>query len=1410
MKKLFLITVAFICILNNISATDYYVSPAGNNTTGNGTSGSQWRTITYALIHVSGPGAIIHVAAGKYNTSVGEVFPIAMKNGVSLIGAGIDTSFIDAGSNNGVFQCDSIVDASTKIEKFTIENGQVSGYGGGFFISAGSLLQINNNKIINNTSNFSMDNDGGGAFYIENSSPKIIDNIISGNTSEDGGDAIYLSNSSALIKGNKIINNFNSSWSNCLYITGSTSNPRFINNVIAGNSGDAFNCNTSSFPEIINNTISDNTGNGIYIYYATPDSIINNIISYNLGYGINEYGSTSNHGIIGYNLFYVNAHGLFEDKTNVSYFTATDLNSVSECGNNIVGDPMFVNKAAGDYHLQCISPAIDKGDTSFEFKNEPLPNGNRIDIGAYGNTFEAHPKCIPSSLPIDIFVGPGGNNTTGNGTQVKPWKTISFALSQISSGRHIVHVASGTYNISSDEIFPIYLKDSVSLIGTGIDTSYIDAKGSASGIFQCIGITDDSAKIEKFTIENGQVSGCGGGFFISAGSFLQINNNKIINNTSNFSNNGDDGGAFYIENSSPKIIDNIISGNASEYDNGCAIYLSNSSALIKGNKIINNFNSSGTNCLYITSTSHPRIINNVIAGNSGDAFNCNTSSVPVIINNTISDNSGDGIKLEAANADSIINNIISFNSGYGIEESSESENPKFINYNLFYINANGLFKDKDAVIYSTATALNSVTGCKNNIDNDPMFVNKATGDYHLKCISPAIDKGDSLFAFSNEPLPNGNRIDIGAYGNTREATSKCEPTSLPVDLYVNSISGKDSSDYGTASNTPWKTITYALSQISNGRHTVHVASGTYNKKLGETFPINMKDSVTLQGAGSNESIIDAGGLNTVVTCIGISDTSTELASFKIEGGGTVSDGVGIFISAGSLLKVMNNNITDNNPSSFMSGGGGIYITNASPSILNNTINNNGAESYTEDGAGIYMNNSSPLIFGNIITGNGYSGFGSSGCLYTTALGNPRIVNNVIAKNYGTGIYCGSNASIVNNTITDNDNDGIYVSVNVDSIINNIISFNGGYGIEEYDANSDPVMVSYNLFYKDSLGDYYDEGNTKDSTAVLLNSISGYSNNIDGDPMFVNKIKGDYHLKQGSPAINTGDPNSPRDYDGSIADIGVFATPELVLPVINIIVTGLDGVETITTNNGTLQMIAKVQPSSADDTTVTWSVSNRLASINSTGLLTAIDNGDDTVIATANDGSGVYGQAVIHISGQTTNCTLVPDSKATIYQGGGPNVYYFATDTFAKGVTYQWYYNGKAIQGATKYYYVAYQNYGAYYVEIMQNGKACPSISKTDTLSDVSNKSKAAEVNEISLYPNPAKNELFVKIINGYKGEITFTISDLVGRMKYNTKFYKEETVLTTSISIIDLTKGYYMVDVKTNSKILEKYMFIKQ
>lgn len=44
------------------------------------------------------------------------------------------------------------------------------------------------------------------------------------------------------------------------------------------------------------------------------------------------------------------------------------------------------------------------------------------------------------------------------------------------------------------------------------------------------------------------------------------------------------------------------------------------------------------------------------------------------------------------------------------------------------------------------------------------------GDYHLDPNSPAIDAGDPNSSCDWEPVPNGSRVNMGAYGNTSEAT----------------------------------------------------------------------------------------------------------------------------------------------------------------------------------------------------------------------------------------------------------------------------------------------------------------------------------------------------------------------------------------------------------------------------------------------------------------------------------------------------------------------------------------------------------------------------------------------------------------------------------------------------------------
>ncbi len=72
-----------------------------------------------------------------------------------------------------------------------------------------------------------------------------------------------------------------------------------------------------------------------------------------------------------------------------------------------------------------------------------------------------------------------------------------------------------------------------------------------------------------------------------------------------------------------------------------------------------------------------------------------------------------------------------------------------------------------------------------NLSQDPLFVNPVGGDYHEKStagayfnglwnvfaqMSPCIDAGDPGSSFSQEPKPNGKRVNLGAYGNTPQAS----------------------------------------------------------------------------------------------------------------------------------------------------------------------------------------------------------------------------------------------------------------------------------------------------------------------------------------------------------------------------------------------------------------------------------------------------------------------------------------------------------------------------------------------------------------------------------------------------------------------------------------------------------------
>jgi hypothetical protein len=104
---------------------------------------------------------------------------------------------------------------------------------------------------------------------------------------------------------------------------------------------------------------------------------------------------------------------------------------------------------------------------------------------------------------------------------------------------------------------------------------------------------------------------------------------------------------------------------------------------------------------------------------------------------------------------------------------------------------------------------------------------------------------------------------------------------------------------------------------------------------------------------------------------------------------------------------------------------------------------------------------------------------------------------------------------------------------------------------------------------------------------------------------------------------------------AVTNISLTVSPA---PVNRILVEGItvSGGNTITAKNGTLQLTAQITPVNATNKAVLWSIQNgsAYADISPSGILTAKGDGTATVRAAAQDGSNVFGEVTVTISGQT--------------------------------------------------------------------------------------------------------------------------------------------------------------------------------
>ncbi|MBN2316010.1 MAG: C10 family peptidase [Sedimentisphaerales bacterium] len=258
-----------------------------------------------------------------------------------------------------------------------------------------------------------------------------------------------------------------------------------------------------------------------------------------------------------------------------------------------------------------------------------------------------------------------------------------------------------------------------------------------------------------------------------------------------FSRNTSDAGAIYnygeLAACSPVLSDCVFYANTALY-NGGAMYnlgqyaqpeLTNctftwNSASTGGGGAIRNNVSAGvtiTNCLFAKNT----------AETFGGAIRCSNGSRATLTNCTLSDNSApdgnalactlDDGRLKSPCTVDILNSIL-WNGG------SEIYNTDGSTITVTYSNVEG----GDG---------NATWPGDGNTDTNPLFADPTGGDYHLKSeagrwnpksqtwllderTSPCIDAGDPMTPFGLEPLPNGDVINIGAYGGTLEA-SKSQP-----------------------------------------------------------------------------------------------------------------------------------------------------------------------------------------------------------------------------------------------------------------------------------------------------------------------------------------------------------------------------------------------------------------------------------------------------------------------------------------------------------------------------------------------------------------------------------------------------------------------------------------------------------
>ncbi|MFB2837148.1 DUF1565 domain-containing protein [Floridanema evergladense] len=248
---------------------------------------------------------------------------------------------------------------------------------------------------------------------------------------------------------------------------------------------------------------------------------------------------------------------------------------------------------------------------------------------------ESFPISQAESTMTQLLVNPiAGNDTTGDGSDRAPFKTISQAL-KVARENTVIYLAPGTYSNQNGESFPLQLKPGITLQG------------------------DPQSKGRAVIIK-------GGGLFISP-TFARQNVTILAATKSGIAgvtvtNPNRRGYGIWIESTNPVIADCTFVGNTHD---GISV-AGNSAPLIRNNYFANN----GANGITIYGSSRPEVRENVFE-RTGFGINIGHNATPLIADNRISQNT-DGIVIQGKAKPILRRNTIESNTRDGVIALTET------------------------------------------------------------------------------------------------------------------------------------------------------------------------------------------------------------------------------------------------------------------------------------------------------------------------------------------------------------------------------------------------------------------------------------------------------------------------------------------------------------------------------------------------------------------------------------------------------------------------------------------------------------------------------------------------------------------------------------------------------------------